>query len=102
MKQAKEISFCGICVLGALILIMVIIKLTEVTSGSWWRVLLPIGILVGFNVMYIVVGFIYLTWTRIPERADGEEATILVPHELSTHHVPSMLFLIILADNAVR
>ncbi len=77
MKRAKEINLRGIGVFGALTLIMVIIKLAGVTSWSWWRALLPIGIFVGFNVMYIVVGFIYLTWARIPERADGEEAAIL-------------------------
>ena len=102
MKQEKEISLTGFFLFGALTLIMVIVNLAGIASWSWWRALLPIGIFAGFNVMYIVVGFIYLTWARIPARADGDEAAIMAPHEFSVHHVASMLFFIIFADNAVR
>jgi hypothetical protein len=36
---------------------------------SWWRVLLPLWVVLWHNAMYIAVGFIWLTWMN-----KGEEA----------------------------
>jgi fucose 4-O-acetylase-like acetyltransferase len=64
----KAIGTNGFFLFGALTLIMAILKLTVITDWSWWRVSLPIAIFVGFNMAYILVGFIYLSLVNIRER----------------------------------
>ncbi len=64
----KAIGTTGFLLFGALTLIMAILKLTVITDWSWWRVSLPIAIFVGFNMVYILVGFIYLSLVNIRER----------------------------------
>ncbi len=59
---------------------MLVLKLSVVDTWSWWRVLLPLGLFVGFNVTNIVVAFTYLSFARIPERPDGDEADVLEAH----------------------
>ncbi len=88
----KVIGTNGFFLFGALTSIMAILKLTVITDWSWWRVSLPIAIFVGFNMVYILVGFIYLSlieavlifadlsvadlflyWSRIGPTLDGSE-----------------------------
>jgi hypothetical protein len=81
---------------------MLVLKLSVIDTWSWWRVLLPLGLFVGFNVTNIVVAFIYLTFAHIPERPDGDEADILEPHTINVHYVAAMLFFVVFGDNMVR
>ncbi len=64
----KAIGTTGFLLFGALTLITAILKLTVITDWSWWRVSLPTAIFVGFNMVYILVGFIYLSLVSIGER----------------------------------
>ena len=64
----KAIGTTGFLLFGALTLIMAILKLTVITDWSWWRVSLPIAIFVGFNTVYILVGFNYLSLVNIRDR----------------------------------
>ncbi len=64
----KAIGTTGFLLFGAFTLIMAILKATVITDWSWWRVSLPIGIFVGFNLVYILVGFIHLSLVNIRER----------------------------------
>ena len=64
--------------------------------------MLPLGLFVGFNVTNIVVAFIYLSFVRIPERPDGDEAEVLEPHTINAHYVAAMLFFVVFGDNLVR
>ena len=74
-----------------------------IDTWSWWRVLLPLGLLVGFNVTNVVVAFIiYLSFADIPERPGGDEADVLEPHTINAHYVAAMLFFVIFGDNVVR
>ena len=63
----KAIGTNGFFLFGVLTLIMAILKLTVITDWSWWRVSLPIAIFVVFNMLYILVGFIYLSLVTIRE-----------------------------------
>ena len=81
---------------------MLVLKLSVIDSWSWWRVLLPLGLIVGFTVTNIMVAFIYLSFAHIPERPDGEEAEVLEPHTINVHYVVAMLFFIVFGDNVVR
>ena len=98
----KAIGTNGFFLFGALTLIMVILKLTVITDWSWWRVSLPIAIFVGFNVVYILVGFIYLSLVNIRGRPPEDETALVVDHHRIPHDLISLLFLALFADNLVR
>ncbi len=81
---AKAIGTNGFLLFGALTLVMAILKLTVITDWSWWRVSLPIAIFGGFNMAYILVGFIYLSLVNIRERPPEDETALVEGH----HRIP--------------
>ena len=102
MRGESGINLTGLYICGAISVVMLALKLTVIETWSWWRVLLPLGLFVGFNATNIVVAFIYLSFANILERPDGDEADVLEPHTFNAHNVAAMLFFIIFGDNAVR
>jgi hypothetical protein len=102
MRGESGISLTGLYICGAISFVMLVLKLSVIDTWSWWRVLLPLGLFVGFNVTNIVVAFIYLSFAHIPERPDGDEAEVLEPHTINVHYVAAMLFFIVFGDNVVR
>ena len=102
MRGESGISLTGLCMCGAIAFVMLALKLSVIDTWSWWRVLLPLGLIVGFTLTNIVVAFIYLSFAHIPERPDGDEADVLEPHTINVHYVMAMLFFIVFGDNVVR
>ena len=102
MRGESGISLTGLYVCGAITLVMLVLKLNVIDTWSWWRVLLPLGLFVGFNVTNIGVAFIYLSFANIPERPDGDEADILEPHTINAHNIAAMLFFGVCGDKVVR
>ena len=99
MRGESGISLTGLYICGAISFVMLVLKLSVIDNWSWWRVLLPLGLFVGFNVINIVVAFIYLSFAHIPERPDGDEADVLEPHTINVHYVAAMLFFVVFGDN---
>ncbi len=98
----KAIGTTGFLLFGVLTSIMAVLKLTVITDWSWWRVSLPIAIFVGFNIVYILVGLIYLSLVNIRARpAEGETAFLENRHRIP-HDWISLLFFALFADNLVR
>jgi hypothetical protein len=102
MRGESGISLTGLYVCGAIAFVMLVLKISVIDSWSWWRVLLPVGLVVGFNITNIVVAFIYLSSADIPERPGGDETDVLEPHTINAHYVAAMLFFVIFGDNVVR
>ena len=102
MRGENGISLTGLYVCGAIAFVMLVLKLRVIDTWSWWRVMLPLGLFVGFNFTNIVVAFIYLSFAHIPERPDGDEADVLEPRTINAHYVAAMLFFIVFGDNVVR
>ena len=102
MRGESGISLTGLTVCGAIAFVMLLLKLSVFEPWSWWRVLLPLGLFVGFNVTNIIVAFIYLSFANIPERPDGDEADVLEPHTINAHYAAAMLFFVVFGDNLVR
>ena len=102
MRGESGISFTGLYICGVISLVMLVLKLSVMDAWSWWRVMLPVGLVVGFTVTNMVVAFIYLSFAHIPERPDGEEAELLEPHTINVHYVAAMLFFVVFGDNLVR
>ncbi len=98
----KAIGTNGFLLFGALTLIMAILKLTVITDWSWWRVSLPIVIFVGFNMVYIFVGFIFLSLVNIRDRPPEDETALVEGHHRIPHDWISLLFFALFADNLVR
>jgi hypothetical protein len=98
----KAIGTNGFFLFGVLTLVMAILKLTVITDWSWWRVSLPIVIFVGFNMAYILVGFIYLSLVTIREGPPEDEIAFLEDHHRIPHDWISLLFFALFADNLVR
>ena len=102
MRGESGISLTGLYMCGAIAFVMLALKLSVIDTWSWWRVLLPLGLIVGFTVTNIMVAFIYLSFAHIPDRPDGDEADVLEPHTFNVHYVMAMLFFIVFGDNVVR
>ena len=102
MRGENGIGLTGLYMCGAIAFVMLVLKLSVIDTWSWWRVLLPLGLIVGFTVTNIMVAFIYLSFAHIPERPDGDEADVLEPHTINVHYVLAMLFFIVFGDNVVR
>ena len=103
MRGKTGINLTGLYICGAIALILLILKLTVIDTWSWWLVMLPLGLFVGFAVTNIVVAFIYLSFAHIPERPDGDEAEILEPHTINAYYIAAMLFFfVVFGDNMVR
>ncbi len=102
MRGESGINLTGLYICGAIALILLILKLSVIDTWSWWRVILPLVLFVGFAVTNIVVAFIYLSFAHIPERPAGDEADILEPHTINAHYIAAMLFFVVFGDNMVR
>ena len=102
MRGESGISFTGLYICGVISLVMLVLKLSVMDAWSWWRVMLPVGLVVGFTVTNMVVAFIYLSFAHIPESPDGDEAELLEPHTINVHYVAAMLFFVAFGDNLVR
>ena len=102
MRGDSGISLIGLYVCGAIAALMLVLKLGIIDTWSWWRVLLPIGLFVGFTVTNIVVAFTYLSFANIPPRPYGDEADVLEPHEFDAHYLAAMIFFGVFDDNVVR
>ena len=102
MRGESGISLTGLYICGAISFVMLVLKLSVIDTWSWWRAILPVGLIVGFNVTNMVVAFIYLTFAHIPERPDADEAEVLEPHEINVHYMTAILFFAVFGDNVVR
>ena len=63
---------------GFLCLVFGALKLTVKRQWSWWRVLLPLWVVLGHNIVYIAVGFVWLSFGMTEEEIaihQGHRAT---------------------------
>ena len=60
--MARPIEPAGFYWAGFLCLIFGALKLTVEKQWTWWRVLLPVWAVLGHNLLYISVGFVWLTF----------------------------------------
>ena len=67
VSTSQQFQAKGFYVAGFLSLILTVLKLTEMKQWSWWRVLLPLWLLIGHNAMYLLVGFLCLFAVRYGE-----------------------------------
>ena len=76
----NAIDTTGLYLFASVSLLMALFKLMGAHDWSWWRVCLPLGMYVGFNVAHIGTGFIYLSRADVGQRSPQDEAALLRQH----------------------
>ena len=95
----QQIQLAGICLAGLVSVGLAVVKQTSAAHWSWWRVLLPLGAVLGQNILYITVGLI---WISFSEYRSGEEATIRPDQDPYGYQLGSLLFVLILLDSLLQ
>ena len=60
----------GFSLAGFLCVALAVLKLTSEVHWSWWRVLLPLWLVLGHNILYVTVG---LVWIHLAEDGPKEK-----------------------------
>jgi hypothetical protein len=79
-QRTDGVHTAGLSLFAVLTLLMALSKLIGVHDWSWWRVCLPVGVYVAFNVAYVGTGFIYLSRPNIEDRPSEDETALLEEH----------------------
>ena len=94
----QPIQLSGFCLAGLLCAGLAILKLTAEGHWSWWRVLLPLWVILGHNALYILVGFIWLSFV---DHGDDEESPTLRPNPTQSYLYAGMFCFLLFTDNLV-
>ena len=101
-RAGHQIQTTGFYVSGILSLALAMLKLTAIVNWSWRRVMLPLGVFLGHNAAYILVGFICLFFARSGDDQEAEEHPIDETNILQVYRFAAMLFFLIFLDNLLR
>ena len=102
VKRDQPIQSEGLYVFGFFSLVLAVLKLTIEVHWSWWRVLLPLGVFLGHNLLHVLVGFICLFFVKYGEQGGEEECTIVEAKLLTGYKLGGMLCFLIFLDNLLR
>ena len=86
---------------GCVSLVLAVVKLTEMKPWSWWRVFLPLLVIGGHNVNYVLVGFLCLFAVRYGEDEVAEEPA-KVHSDRIAYQIASLVCVLISTDNLLR
>jgi hypothetical protein len=93
----QQIQTVGFYLAGFLCLVLAVMKVTIEVQWSWWRVFLPLWVVLGHNALYITVGFVRLFFAD--NGAAGEVVTIRQDDGPFGYQLAAMLCFLIFADN---
>ena len=99
MKEAEP-QWAGFNVAGLLCLLLMVLKLKLALRWSWWRVLLPLWVVLWHNGVHIAVGFLWLTW--MGHGREGYDLRIRPHHGLDRYQLGSLVCALIFLDNILR
>ena len=95
--MGSQFQMLGLYLAGFLCLMLAVLKLTIEGHWSWWRVLLPLWVVLGHNALYIAVGFVWLSFAD--DGPTGDEATIRESAGSYAYQVAALLCFLTFADN---
>ena len=98
--MTQPIQPAGFYWAGFLCLSLGALKLTVETHWSWWRVLLPVLAVLGHNILYITVGFAWLSFAD--DGLTKEEVVVREGHRTYSYQVAALLCFAMFTDNALR
>ena len=96
----QTIQLTGFYWAGFLCLILGVLKLTLETHWSWWRVMLPVWTVLGHNVLYIVAGFMWLSFAD--DGVTEEEVVIRESRHTYGYPLAALFCFAVFADNVLR
>jgi hypothetical protein len=99
MKKG-EIQGAGFWLAGLLCMVLAVVKLALALPWSWWRVLLPLGVVLWHNTVYIAVGLIWLAWKGCGR--EGDDLRIRRGQRLDRYQLGSLVCAAIFLDNVLR
>ena len=67
---------------------------------SWWLVLLPFEVVLGHNILYVAIGFVWLSFTD--DGAAEEAVTLRKGHGGYGYQVAALVCFVVFADNVLR
>ncbi len=97
IRVRQQFQMLGFYWAGFLCLVLAVLKLTIEGHWSWWRVLLPLWVVLGHNALHITVGFVWLFFAD--DGAAGEEVAIRQDDGPYGYQLGAMLCFLIFADN---
>jgi hypothetical protein len=92
----QPIQWSGFCLAGLLCVGLAVVKLTTEGHWSWWRVLLPLWVILGHNALYILVGFIWLSFV---DHGEDEENLTIRPNPPHSYQYAGMFCFLLFVDN---
>jgi hypothetical protein len=92
----QPIQWSGFCLAGLLCVGLAIVKLATERHWSWWRVLLPLWVIMGHNALYILVGLIWLSFV---DHGEDEENLTIRPNPPHSYQYAGMLCFLLFVDN---
>ena len=98
--QKGEIQWAGFWLAGLLCVVLAVVKLALALPWSWWRLLLPLGVVLWHNTVYIAVGFIWLAWKGCGR--EGDDLRIRRRHRVDRYQVGSLVCAAIFLNNVLR
>ncbi len=97
IRVGQQIQTSGFYLAAFLCLVLAVLKLTIEGHWSWWRVLIPLWVVLGHNALYVTVGFVWLFFAE--DAATGEEVTIRPGHRPFGYQLAAMLCWLVFTDN---
>jgi hypothetical protein len=98
VSASEQFQAKGFYMSGCVSLVLAALNLTEMKSWSWWRIFLPLWVIVGHTVIYVLVGFLCLFAVRYGE----DEEPVEVQSGRIVYQVASLVCVLIATDNMLR
>ena len=77
--MAKPLELAGFWLSGLVCVVLAVLKLTVEAQWSWWRVSLPLWAVLGHNILYIILGFVWLygfLWLMIVQQSRSAQGMV--------------------------
>ena len=95
-----DFQWAGFWLAGLLSLVLAVVKPLLASPWSWWRVLLPLWVMLWHNALYLAIGFIWLTWMGCGR--EGVDLRVRRHRKLDRYQFGSMVCALIFLDNVLR
>jgi len=97
---AKPLERAGFWLSAVVCVVLAFLKLAAGAHWSWWRVSLPLWAVVGHNILYIIVGFVWLSFAD--DGAAEEAITIRSGDGGYGYQIAALVSFVVFADNVMR
>ena len=98
--MAQAVQPAGFYWSGLLCLALAALKLMGKAQWSWWRVMLPFWAVLGHNILYIILGFVWLSFAD--DSASGQGVTIREGHGAYSYQIGALACFAVLTDSVLR